>query len=187
MEINDQSSPELSIPQDVVRTKILVDNAETTDLLHRPRNFMLDGLVQSIMAHTLTTPAHEKHMTDPSRAVEEVGLGQTDRPEKDGNSRSLGTLEDPVDVYFTRDLPPESRRRPLPDNSISEGGTRNLEWCAKRPTRADGSAIMVQILIELRLELLHQVSCADRMAVLPSAKHMQLCVGALRVKHAALQ
>jgi hypothetical protein len=45
---------------------------------------------------------------------------------------------------------------------------------------------MIQILIELRLELLHQVRCADQMAVLPSVKHMQLCVGALRVERAAL-
>jgi hypothetical protein len=98
MKINDQSSPELSIPQDVVPTKILVDNAETTDLLLRLRNRMLDGLVQSIMPYALTTPAHEKHMADPARAVEEVGLGQIDRPRKDGNGRSLGTLKDPVDL-----------------------------------------------------------------------------------------
>jgi hypothetical protein len=34
MKINDQSSLELSIPQDVFRAKVLVDNPETTDLLH---------------------------------------------------------------------------------------------------------------------------------------------------------
>jgi hypothetical protein len=100
MEVDDQGSLELSIPQDVFRAKILVDDAKTPDLLHRPRNRMLDGLVQSIMAYALTTPAHEKHMTDPARAVEEVGFGQIDRREKDGNSRSLGTLKDPVDLSF---------------------------------------------------------------------------------------
>lgn len=112
--------------------------------------------------------------------------GQIDCPEKDGNCRSLGTLEDQVDVSFARDLPPEFRRRPLPDNSISEGGSRNLEWCARGPTRADRSAVMIQTLIELRLEPLHLVSCADRMTVLPSAKHMQVRVGTFRVKRAAL-
>jgi hypothetical protein len=65
----------------------------------------------------------------------------------------LGTLEGPVDLGFARDLPPESRHRPFPDNGISKGGTRNLEWCAGGPTGVDGSAVMIQILIELRLEL----------------------------------
>lgn len=186
MKVNDQGSLELSIPQDVLRTQVMVENAGTPDLLRRPRNRMLDGLVQRRMAHALATPAHEKHMADLSRAVKEVGLGQIDCPEKNGNGRSLGPLEDPVDLGFARDPPPESRRRPLPDNGISEGGTRNLEWCARGPTRADRSAVMIQILIELRLEPLHQGSCADRMAVLPSAKHMQVPVGTLRVQRAAL-
>jgi hypothetical protein len=100
MKVDDQGSLKLSIPQNVFRTQVMVENAKTTDLLHRPRNCTLDGLVQSSMAHTLATPAHKKHMTDPSRAVEEVGLGQIDRPEKDGNGRSLGTLKDPVDLSF---------------------------------------------------------------------------------------
>jgi hypothetical protein len=34
MKINDQSPLELSVPQDVLRAKIPVDNPETTDLLH---------------------------------------------------------------------------------------------------------------------------------------------------------
>lgn len=78
----------------------MVENAEITDLLNRPRYHPLYGLIQSSMAHALATPTHKKHMTDPSRAVEEVGWGQIDRPEKDGNGRSLGTLKDPVDFSF---------------------------------------------------------------------------------------
>jgi hypothetical protein len=45
MEVDDQGSLELSIPQDVVRTKILMNNAERADILHRPINRSLDGLI----------------------------------------------------------------------------------------------------------------------------------------------
>jgi hypothetical protein len=45
---------------------------------------------------------------------------------------------------------------------------------------------MIQVLIKLHLEPFHQVNCTDRMAIRPSTKHMQLRVGALRVKRAAL-
>jgi hypothetical protein len=45
---------------------------------------------------------------------------------------------------------------------------------------------MIQILIKLHLELFHQISCTGRMAVRPSTTYMQLRVGALRVKRAAL-
>ena len=165
MEVNDKGSLELSIPHDVFRAKILMDNAATTNLLHGPRNRVLNGLVQSTMAHTLPSPAHEKHMADPSCAVEEVSLGKIDRAEKDGNSRSLNTLEDPIDVSFGRNLTPEFRSRSLPDDCVSEGGTRNLEWCAGGPTRADRSAVMIQVQIELHLEPFDRVRYTDQMAV----------------------
>lgn len=71
MEVDDQGSLKLSIPQDVFRTQVMVENAEIADLLHRPRNRSLYGLIQSSMAHALAIQTHKKHMTDPSRAVEE--------------------------------------------------------------------------------------------------------------------
>ncbi|KAG2000793.1 hypothetical protein GB937_010826 [Aspergillus fischeri] len=91
------------------------------------------------MAQALATPAHKEHMTDFSRAVKEVDLGQIDSSQKDWNCRSLGTLEDTVDLCFPRHLLPKLRSRPFPDNSVSECGTslgQNLqgfdEWVSHR-------------------------------------------------------
>ncbi|KAE8387103.1 hypothetical protein BDV23DRAFT_186674 [Aspergillus alliaceus] len=107
MEVNDQGPFEISVPQDIFWSKTLVEDAQRT-YLYGPRNRTLDIPVRVYMAHALATPAHKKHMSYFSSAMEEIDLGQINNSEKHWNCRSLGTLEDTVNFCFARHLLPES-------------------------------------------------------------------------------
>ena len=138
------------------------------------------------MAHTVAAPAHEEHVADLSRTMQEINLGQVNPSKEDRNRRPLYMLKNVVDVRFARHLLPKLRCHSFTNNCITVCGTSDLEQRPVRPTAPHWSAITIKVLIQLLPDHLHQLFHVDWVSVAMASQLMKLHIGTAGIQYTTL-